>query len=223
MRWLSKMARSPRRCIISHLQKWSMAKLYFVSVSEIGERQIASLSLEQRKKAESFVHKKDRLLSLAASLALNKGLEERGLNGQEASVAVFENGKPYLSEHHDIHFNLSHSEKMAMAAIAKKEVGCDIEAIGRYDERIVNRYFSAEERSYIEGSEDKRRAFIAIWVAKESFLKAIGKGLKGGLSSFTVIPRETGEVILRQNIDARDWRISMGFIDEYIWAVCEEK
>ncbi len=199
-----------------------MAKLYFVNVGEIGEREIASLSLEQRKKAESFVYKKDRLLSLAASLALKRGLEERGLNEEEMSVGVNENGKPYLLKRRDIHFNLSHSKEMAMAVIAKKEVGCDIESIGRYDERIVNRYFSVEERAYIEGSKDKKKAFIAVWVAKESFLKAIGKGLKGGLSSFTVIPNEMGGATLRQNIDARDWKIVMGSMDEYVWAVCEE-
>lgn len=211
------------RCIISHRQSAPMAKLYFVNVNEIEEKQIVSLSLERRKKAESFVYEKDRLLSLAASLALKKGLEECGLHESDAVIAASEHGKPYLLEHRDLHFNLSHSQEMAMAAFANKEVGCDIEAIGRYDERIINRYFTAEEQSYIEGSEDKKKAFITIWVIKESFLKAIGTGFKRSLSSFAVIPAEQGEVALRQNIDPREWKIMTGVKGGYVWAVSEER
>ncbi len=217
------MARMTRRCIINHRQSAPMAKLYFVNVNETKEKQIASLSLERRKKAESFVHEKDRLLSLAASLALKKGLEEYGLNEANAVIAVGEHGKPYLLEHRDLHFNLSHSEEVAMAAFADKEVGCDIEKIGRYDERIINRYFTAEERCYIEGSQDKKKAFITVWVIKESFLKAIGTGLKRSLSSFSVIPSDEGEATLRQNIDPRAWNIVTGVKDGYVWAVCEER
>ena len=71
-----------------------------------------------------------------------------------------------------------------------REIGIDVEYI-RAELDIVGisrRFFSPHETHLIESApEDKRqRLFYEIWVRKEAYIKALGKGLSIPLSRFTV-------------------------------------
>ena len=81
------------------------------------------LSEKRRQKIDSYRMKKDKMLSLGAGILIDKGLENFGL--REASVRIAEGtyGKPYFPDYPDIHFNVSHSEKMVIAVFADIEVG----------------------------------------------------------------------------------------------------
>ena len=55
-------------------------------------------------------------------------------------------GKAYISNHENIHFNLSHSGKMVLCAISDMEVGADIEYIDAgIDLNIARHYFYNSE------------------------------------------------------------------------------
>ena len=101
-------------------------------------------------------------------------------------------GKPYLLQNKlELYFNLSHSNNLAILAIAKNHpVGVDIEQIIQFEnlEPIVKRFFTKNEyKNFISLPKNKRLvAFYEIWTRKEAYIKAIGKGLSFPLDNFTV-------------------------------------
>ncbi len=196
-----------------------MLNIILVKTSEISESDIASLSYTRQEKASCYIQVKDRLLSLAAGISLDKGLKEYGLRERDVRILTSERGKPYLPDYPNIHFNLSHSGEMALAVFDEKEIGCDIERIRPIKEGIVKRCFSKEEQNYIEKAKDKDEAFTRVWVYKESFIKALGVGLGMNLSSFSVVPTPSG-ILLKQTRDPRNWAIEEVHVEGYIAAVC---
>lgn len=91
-----------------------------------------------------------------------------------------ERGKPFL-EGEEFHFNLSHSEGLAVLAVSRlPSVGIDIE---RFDREVdvpglSRRCFRPSEVERIEKAEgeQKVRAFFWTWTAKEARMKATGEG-----------------------------------------------
>ena len=90
--------------------------------------------------------------------------------------------KPFFSDI-PLCFSLSHSGDFAACALCDAEVGIDIEHGAKYNPRLADKYYCAEEKRMLEGARDKDRAFRQIWTAKESALKLLGTGLGGSLFS----------------------------------------
>lgn len=93
----------------------------------------------------------------------------------EFRIGYESTGKPYVVGHDTIYISLSHCRKGAMAVVADKPVGCDIEEIPcNYDEvnSLVAEYcFSENERNQIKRASDKKLMFIKIWTIKEALFK----------------------------------------------------
>ena len=89
------------------------------------------------------------------------------------------------------HFNLSHSDNMALIAISEsRPIGIDIE---RYRKGIdvamlTQQYFAPGEARQILSLPDaeQARAFLTCWTRKEAYLKAMGSGLSTPLDSFEI-------------------------------------
>ncbi len=99
-----------------------------------------------------------------------------------------EYGKPYLCGRKEIHFNISHSGEWVVGCIDNLPVGIDVEKIEPIDISIAGRFFSREE---FEGLKAKnltlrKEYFYELWTLKESYIKAVGKGLSIPLDSFTI-------------------------------------
>ena len=185
-------------------------RLYIASTDALAdsarfERLKQTIPSARREKLKAFRHDGARRLSLAASLLLVRALEDEGLRAEE--IAVSEYGKPYLPQLLDFHFSLSHSGAAALCAVSPKEIGCDIEAPRRYDEKIARRFFHPAEQEWLfsRPADEQAEAFLRLWTCKESFIKAIGLGLSLPLDSFTVIPGE--RVQLTQTVDGRPWQM----------------
>ena len=93
-------------------------------------------------------------------------------------------GKPSLAPPAAVptpHFNISHSGDAAVVALAGAELGVDVESLRPVAraERLAARFFSDRERQSLAnlpaGLYDP--AFLAIWTAKEAYLKAVGSGI----------------------------------------------
>ncbi len=93
------------------------------------------------------------------------------------------NGKPYITGG-NLHFNLSHSGKYAFCVCGTEKVGCDIEQIKNFNERVVERFFCEKERAVLKQSDDASAVFTKLWTLKESALKFSGAGISGGLDSY---------------------------------------
>lgn len=98
---------------------------------------------------------------------------------------VSSNGKPFIDSR--LQFNISHSNQLALFAIAKEiELGVDIECKRPIKNLLdmCDRYFSGSERDAISelSPEEGLAAFFEHWVKKEAHTKAIGGRLLNELS-----------------------------------------
>lgn len=86
-------------------------------------------------------------------------------------------GKPYL-EGSSCHFNLSHTEGMALIGISSTPIGVDIEKILQERVLLDTPLMSASEQSIIKEASDPADMFFSYWCAKEALLKARGTGFQ---------------------------------------------
>lgn len=110
---------------------------------------------------------------------------------QEIEFAFNTHGKPDVVAPLAIKrpFNIAHTEGLVIfAACDAGQIGCDVERLCRStDVAIARRYFAAPEVDYVMGhtqEDDQRLAFLRVWTLKESFIKAIGRGLSIPLADF---------------------------------------
>ena len=116
---------------------------------------------------------------ISSKEALEKSLAKHHITHYE--LVYNEYGKPYLKDN-AVYFNISHTKNIIVVAVSDKEVGVDIQ-YKCYRPRVKDKYFTKEEKAYIDNSLDKEDAFTAIWVKKEAYLKMIGQGLSYGLNN----------------------------------------
>ena len=146
------------------------------------------VSEKRRKKIDRFYFEKDKLLSLFAGLLVRFCIIRKyNIPNSEIEFNFGTHGKPYLSNAENYNFSLSHSGKCVAFAESDFPVGIDVEQVKDFDSDIAKRYFSENERKYIENSSDFNRAFAEIWTSKESYIKMTGDGLSVPLDSFCTV------------------------------------
>ncbi len=126
------------------------------------------------------------------------------------------NGKPCLPDRPDLRFNVSHTDDIAMYAIAsRREVGIDVEATRREVDvaGVARQAFSPRECDVLAAlAPDARRdAFFRLWTRKEAYVKARGEGFSYPTRSFTVTHHGDDDALIEDEHDerARDrWRVT---------------
>ena len=177
-----------------------MLEVYFADVSGLDPDREYSLSPYRREKLIRQKNVLARKQGLGAELLLIKALETGApelLPPLDISCGI--DGKPELVGS-GISFNLSHSGSFAACAVSDSPVGLDIQTERDYNARLAQKHFSAQERRYIEESENKAYAFTRLWSMKESAVKYFGTGLKTPLSSFTVAPESDTAFLCGQRL-----------------------
>lgn len=90
----------------------------------------------------------------------------------------FENGRKI-----PLYFSLSHTRGMVCCAISKiMEIGCDVELVQprKYEKELAARVFTKDEKSSYDDlrGDNQRGYFYKSWTLKESYVKAVGQGLR---------------------------------------------
>ena len=150
----------------------------------------AALPEWRRRKCDAFRFAADRRRSVAAWLLLRQMLAERGLDADSLPVGENEFGKPAFDPELGVHFSLSHAGERVMAAVSDRPVGCDVERIAPFDEAVARECLTDEELARIERASpgsDRDRAFIRLWVRKEAYVKALGRGFSAEPKSVSVL------------------------------------
>jgi 4'-phosphopantetheinyl transferase len=169
---------------------------------------VPTLSTDERDRAARFCFAKDQLRFVAARGILRKILGRYlRLPPSQLSFSYGTNGKPMLVRDpctDGLRFNLSHSDGLALYAVAlNTEVGIDLERIQPVlaDGRIAESFFTAREVASLCAlrPETQATAFFNCWTAKEAYLKANGKGIANGLSTFEVSLSPDGSVFREAN------------------------
>lgn len=168
--------------------------IYAVKIFDISQEKLdelcSFLNLEKRNKIKNFLNKKDKIRGVISELLIKKLVSER-LDNKMENIEFYKNeyGKPYIKNHPELKFNISHSGDFVICAIDTEPVGIDIEEIRQFEYKtIVKRYFSIEEFNYINKQEvdSSLNRFYEIWTLKESYIKCCGKGLSIPLKSFSI-------------------------------------
>ena len=126
-------------------------------------------------------------------------------------------GKPRLAGEDataGLHFNLSHSGDRVLYAVARREVGVDLEGLERNVTYagVAERVCTPREWTAFQAlpTEQVCEAFFVCWTRKEAIAKALGAGLASGLRTLEVCFREDagpdGRASLRDR-QGREWSV----------------
>lgn len=131
----------------------------------------------------------DTLRSMLPRVLLHILLAEySGLSPKNIAIEHLSSGQPYVEGIPEVYFSISHSGEYAVVSISLNgKVGVDIEKFNpNFDYLpISERYFHPIEHKDILYSKSYEK-FYNYWTAKESYVKAIGEGLKREFNSFYV-------------------------------------
>jgi 4'-phosphopantetheinyl transferase len=149
------------------------------------------LTPDEKTRAERFKFDKHRNRFIAGRGSLRDVLS-RYLHSkpEELRFDYSVNGKPGFAEGFEdggVHFNLAHSEDLALISVTRiAPVGVDVECVRamRDMEQLVARFFSARENELFQKvpTSEKPAAFFNLWTRKEALLKATGEGITRSLS-----------------------------------------
>ena len=153
-------------------------------MSQITEEQILRLlplvSDERREEALRYKHLFGQFACLKSYVMLREILESMGLSHPFLFVKN-EHGKPFLKDHPEVHFNLSHCKNGIAVAVSNEPVGIDIESYREVDDSLMRYTMNEAECQIIKASDDPIQTFIAYWTKKEAVFKLRGTGITKGL------------------------------------------
>ncbi|MFT6460416.1 4'-phosphopantetheinyl transferase family protein [Pseudophaeobacter arcticus] len=145
---------------------------------------MAELHASERQRARRFSCVESLHLFVVAHAALHWALRGAGLNSY--GFASTPQGKPFLIDHPDLHFNLSHTRGLIAVALgADHPMGVDVERLAppqTYRE-LAPRVMTPAECAYMAAQAAPEDRFTQLWSAKEALMKATGLG-------FGLPPRE---------------------------------
>lgn len=188
------------------------------------DKMISNVPEEAAKKALSYYHSNDCQRHLIGELLARYAL--RKVSGQKHSspFTTGDKGKPHPEGYNGTHFNVSHSGHWVVVAVSDAEVGVDVERMRKVPEGVAYRFFSEPEKQMLDNAEnefEKAHIFFTLWTLKESFLKAIGKGLSKSLNSFSILRSTEGGYTLAPDQETTGYFLkAYPFEDGYKLAVC---
>lgn len=142
---------------------------------------LAKVSPQRREQAMKFRYESGQRLSLAVYLLLMDGLrDEYGI----LSPPVFDytsEGKPFIADRPDIHFNFSHSGNVALCALSDQPVGADVEVPRKITPSLIAYTMNDDEQALINASPDPAMRFLYFWTRKEALLKLTGEGIRNDM------------------------------------------
>ena len=175
------------------------------------EKAMGYIDAERKEKVLLLKGEKNKLLSLGAGLLLtyafiqsrkallNNGYSEKklsvesilhqleleyGFRGEDMKVMKAPNGKPYLADHKELFFNLSHSGDFVLLALSNEEVGADIQIHRPVVKGLSRRILHENEKA--ETDEE----LISLWTVKEACTKCSGDGIFKDFKTLFVNLRE---------------------------------
>ena len=146
------------------------------------------------------------------------------------------NGRPQLLNDDavpNLSFNISHTKGLIALALALRcSIGIDVENIERqvHATGIADRFFSLQESNDLRSYPEHKRAdrFFQYWTLKESYLKAIGKGLTVPLDQICFLFLGESKFQAKYGIDIQESAIASRFFlfnpsPTHVAAVCAQR
>lgn len=183
------------------------------------QRLSAFLSPEERGRAERFRPETDRASLIAAHALLRAELGRvAGVDGRNLVFRQDHLAKPRtVAPAAALRFghSLTHCRGLAACAVAEAaEVGVDAETLPERDiaMTIAEAQFSPVEVRNLRATAPggQAAAFARLWVLKEAYLKALGRGLAGGLDTVSFLPHSASPATVPDEAgDPSDWHCTV--------------
>jgi 4'-phosphopantetheinyl transferase len=177
----------------------------------------------RRHKIEKFRFRIDALRSLFSYYLVKYLFQKANQTDKRGfSLTTNEFGKPYIPGSDGFQFNISHSGDWIVCAIHHLPVGIDIEEIKPVDFSVARSHFTPREYEHICNADDGNRlpCFYSIWTLKESYIKALGKGLSIPLNSFCFSQFKDGGPFLGVKSEDSHFFFEYNLCNGYKVAVC---
>lgn len=165
-----------------------MTHIRYFDITELNlqdrQRLYDAADSERKKRADRCLKQEDSDRCIVAGALLRYAV-----GGAEEQVERTPQGKPYLKDRPDFHFNLTHSGRWVAVAWGARPVGLDVEVFRANAEtgKLARRFFCPDEQACLNEHPDR---FFKLWTMKESYLKYLGTGLTRALNSFSVLEPE---------------------------------
>lgn len=147
--------------------------LITAGLDDLAGVEVPSAELERASKMESQTARR----FLAARRVVRAMFSKfSGIPSEKIGLDLDADGKPFL-DGGGYQFSVAHSGKMVAVAVARSQIGVDLEIEREVDVlALAQRFFSPEEASILRRNPDPA-LFFRLWTCREAAAKADGRGL----------------------------------------------
>lgn len=134
-----------------------------------------------------------------------------GIEPDKVDIGRKSKGKPISIDHPNLRFNMSNSGRRVVYAFSlDEEIGIDLERLRDMPDldELIEKNYNNYEQNYINKIPEKRLyRFFKFWTIKESYLKAIGVGMRIPPEDleFEIQNGEYSLQSIRGVVDTEDW------------------
>jgi len=146
------------------------------------------ISEERQYRLKKYFFAEDQIRLLVGELFLRiSAIYYWGIDNKAICFNYNEYGKPQFQNFSDFHFNISYSDQWVVIVLDHSPVGIDIEQVRPIDLALADYFFTEKEihQLFMQPIEYRINYFYKLWTLKESYIKAVGKGLSIPLQSFS--------------------------------------
>lgn len=128
----------------------------------------------------------------------------------KVNIKINNFGKPFFEKPVDYYFNFSHNKEYEAIVFGNKPVGVDVEKFDSFNLDTQSLFVSEGDNIKIN---DHKMFLCKIWTAKESYCKAVGRGLNVSLKKINVIEKNNFYKISNDGQDS-DWLVKQVVLSE---------
>ena len=147
------------------------------------ERALALLPDWRREQALRFKHERGRIECAFSYLLLCQALRECFGIAAQPRFSIGQHGKPFLPDHPQVQFNLSHCRTAIACVVSDRPVGVDVERVGRFKDSLARYVLNDHEYAQLLAAPNPDLLFTRFWTQKEAIVKLTGRGIDDDLKN----------------------------------------
>lgn len=156
------------------------------------QQTLSHLPAWRREMALKYKHRDGMLQCCYSYLLADKALTQVFGIPSGSGWEYSQQGKPFLRDYPDVHFNISHCRGAVACIVDTVPVGIDIENIRPVRDSLLNYAFNDNEIQLIKSAVSPDVEFTRLWTMKESLFKLRGSGITHDIKT---ILNDIGDIV----------------------------